>query len=89
MITRSERLLTHSREYLRCWIRRPTAIIVFQKPLSKRWGLFLLSTQMSVATDHLGAFFRAQDNLKLAQDTEKHSSVFVQNRHFVNNGCEI
>lgn len=49
MIARSERLLTHSREYLRCWIRRPTAIIVFQKPLSKRWGLFLLSTQMSVS----------------------------------------
>ncbi|HEM4266441.1 TPA: hypothetical protein U1X30_001579 [Streptococcus suis] len=26
----------------RCWIRRPTAIIVFQKPLSVCWGLFLL-----------------------------------------------
>ncbi|HEM5218220.1 hypothetical protein HO554_02240 [Streptococcus suis] len=24
----------------RCWIRRPTAIIVFQKPLSVCWGLF-------------------------------------------------
>ncbi|HEM5553245.1 TPA: hypothetical protein U1653_001507 [Streptococcus suis] len=26
----------------RCWIRRPTAIIVFQNPLSVCWGLFLL-----------------------------------------------
>lgn len=26
----------------RCWIRRPTAIIVFQKPLSVCWGLFLV-----------------------------------------------
>ncbi|HEM6287287.1 TPA: hypothetical protein U2D00_000771 [Streptococcus suis] len=24
----------------RCWIRRPTAIIVFQNPLSDCWGLF-------------------------------------------------
>lgn len=41
MITRSERLLTHSKEYLRCWIRRLTAIIVFQSP-SVFAGLFLL-----------------------------------------------